>query len=636
LALRKWLPVGICLSLSAFAVGRALPVGAVPNALDMVKEAIRLKQFDRAATELQQLAAHGNADAQYLLGVFYLNGLNGPPDVPQARIWMTKAAAQGNQRAVTGLHTMTGAADGLSADLADAGPGAVRPQDFADQQTLHEALWLAAQRGELRSVQALSDHDSVNSHDDFGRGALARAADAGHTKVVESLIQAGATVDCADQYGITALMLAARARHSETVGVLVRAGANANAADHGGNTPLMHAAAGGDVPTIERLLAAQAGVKARNVQDWSALDFAVAGQNTEAARRLADSGATALRHGQPVAATHSIVRAKAPDRDLYAGWTDLAIAASRVSPDLLEALPAPDAQHDPNPVDAAEALLAAARSNAPRSAEAVFGRSTGAGTSARAREALLLAVRSGEDEVVRVLLAHGIGADALSPDGEPAVVSAARAQHIGIIRLLMAAHGKPGLRDKVGTSAAMLAAQSANNEMLRILLDSGAPVEDMDKAGRTALWYAAHAGDVNGVNLLIQHGANVDRTDSAGVSVLAAACVGGSSPVAGILIARHIRVDARTKHGDTALLLAAAGGRLPIVDELLAASADKNAQNQFGDTALIIASRNGDTAVVKRLLAAGADTRIRNRDRATAADIAQSRSFQDVVSLLKG
>jgi len=51
---------------------------------------------------------------------------------------------------------------------------------------------------------------------------------------------------------------------------------------------------------------------------------------------------------------------------------------------------------------------------------------------------------------------------------------------------------------------------------------------------------------------------------------------------------------------------------------------------------LIIASRNGDTAVVKRLLAAGADTRIRNRDRATAADIAQSRSFQNVVSLLKG
>jgi ankyrin repeat protein len=84
------------------------------------------------------------------------------------------------------------------------------------------------------------------------------------------------------------------------------------------------------------------------------------------------------------------------------------------------------------------------------------------------------------------------------------------------------------------------------------------------------------------------------------------------------------------------LLLATAAGHLPVVDGLLAKQADKDAQNEFGDTALIIASRNGDVALVKRLLAAGATTRIRNRDRATAADVAQARSFRDVIALLKG
>jgi ankyrin repeat protein len=84
------------------------------------------------------------------------------------------------------------------------------------------------------------------------------------------------------------------------------------------------------------------------------------------------------------------------------------------------------------------------------------------------------------------------------------------------------------------------------------------------------------------------------------------------------------------------LLLAAAAGQMPIVDRLLAAQADKDAQNEFGDTALIIASRNGAVSLVKRLLAAGVATRIRNRDRATAADVAEARSFRDVLALLKG
>jgi ankyrin repeat protein len=82
------------------------------------------------------------------------------------------------------------------------------------------------------------------------------------------------------------------------------------------------------------------------------------------------------------------------------------------------------------------------------------------------------------------------------------------------------------------------------------------------------------------------------------------------------------------------LLLATAAGHLSIVDGLLAKQADKDAQNEFGDTALIIASRNGDVSLVKRLLGAGAATRVRNHDRATAADVAQARSFRDVIALL--
>src|SRR5882757_6801806 len=240
LSLRTWGPLTLCVSVSVFAAEPAA------SPMDGIKDAIRLKQFAHAATELQRLAAAGNPDAQYLLGVFYLNGLNGPGDAGQARVWMEKAAAQGNARAAASLKAMGSAADGVrtageggaaaSVRGGVAGTGGntvrtgaitlLRPQDYPDATTRHEALWLAATHGDLPSVQALSDHDSVTSHDDFGRGALDRAAAAGHTDIAESLIHSGAPVDAPDQYGITALMLAARAGHSATVGALVHAGAN--------------------------------------------------------------------------------------------------------------------------------------------------------------------------------------------------------------------------------------------------------------------------------------------------------------------------------------------------------------------------------------------------------------------------
>jgi len=419
---------------------------------------------------------------------------------------------------------------------------------------------------------------------------------------------------------------------------LLQAGANVNLADHGGNTPLMHAAAGGDVATLDRLLEANANVKPRNVQDWSALDFAESAGAAEATRRLRDSGATAIRHsGAAPAAIRTVFRPKAPAPDLYAGWTDVAVAASRNSPALIEALPRTDAGRESSAApEGTLAVLVAVRSDSPRSVESLLARDQSLANTNRLDPPLLLAVRSGEYEVVSALLAHGVSPDARSPEGEPAVVAAARAEHANIVSLLISAHANPAPQDKWGTSALMLAAQKSNSDMLRTLLEAAAPLEAEDKAGRTALWYAAHAGDLNGVSLLLRRGASTDHPDSSGVSALAAACVADATPVVALLLARGAPVEARTKHGDTALLLATAAGHLPAVNSLLAKQADKDAQNEFGDTALIIASRNGDVSLVKQLLAAGAATRIRNQDRATAADVAQARSFREVLALFKG
>jgi len=52
------------------------------------------QNFTEAATGCNGLAAAGNAEAQYLLAAFYLNGVNGPRDVAQAKAWLEKSAGQ--------------------------------------------------------------------------------------------------------------------------------------------------------------------------------------------------------------------------------------------------------------------------------------------------------------------------------------------------------------------------------------------------------------------------------------------------------------------------------------------------------------------------------------------------------------
>src|SRR2546430_7570345 len=86
--------------LGMLAVGAALAAPrqfSRPDPLEGVKTAIRLKKFAEAATALQKLASAGNADAQYMLAVFYLNGVNGPRDPAQAKGWLEKSAGRSEE-----------------------------------------------------------------------------------------------------------------------------------------------------------------------------------------------------------------------------------------------------------------------------------------------------------------------------------------------------------------------------------------------------------------------------------------------------------------------------------------------------------------------------------------------------------
>ena len=330
--------------------------------LEGVKTSIRLKKFAEAATALQKLAGTGNPEAQYLLAVFYLNGVNGPRDAAQAKGWLEKSAGQGNARAAFSLANLFAESDppdsqaaehwlararqlGFSAPTAALGaataqqpPSSLLPaSQLKDPGVRREALWLAAAGGDVPSLEVLADPTLVSARDEFGRGALARAAEAGSAPAVTLLIRRGAPVDAPDEHGMTPLMLTARAGELAAVEALLAGHPNLGAADRSGNTALMYAAMSGRLAVVDRLLAAGASVGPRDVQDWSALDFAEVTGATDVVARLREKGATAL-HRSAIVSESPPTSVQRAQHDLYAGWPDLAVGASRDTPELLRAL----------------------------------------------------------------------------------------------------------------------------------------------------------------------------------------------------------------------------------------------------------------------------------------------------------
>src|SRR5207253_1093156 len=270
---------------------------------------------------------------------FYLNGVSGPRDPATAKTWLEKAANKGSARAAFSLATLL--------------------QDSNPPDTEGASRWLARAR-------ELGFFNTMNT------GAQKGAAAAQKGAAVALLIRRGAPVEAPDQNGTTPLMIAARGGQPAAVDAVLAAHPNVNATDKSGNTALMHAVMSGSLAVVDKLLAAGASVAPRDVQEWSALDFAEVSGATGIAARLREKGATALHRNPVMAAYSQPTSVQRAQRDLYAGWPDLAVAAGRENPELLRTLLSRGA--DPNALtpDGLPILTVAALSGTTHEVEALL------------------------------------------------------------------------------------------------------------------------------------------------------------------------------------------------------------------------------------------------------------------------
>ncbi len=110
---RHWLVLLLWLALQA-------PGGAQAEALDAARAAYQRGDYDLALQSLRPAAEHGDAAAQFLLGILYYNGQGVERDLAASTRWYLAAARQGHAAAQFNLGNAYRFGRGVAQDLGQA------------------------------------------------------------------------------------------------------------------------------------------------------------------------------------------------------------------------------------------------------------------------------------------------------------------------------------------------------------------------------------------------------------------------------------------------------------------------------------------------------------------------------------
>jgi ankyrin repeat protein len=640
----------------AGAVGAAVAAkpSAPQDALEPARAALRTLQFDKAAALLTALGNAGNPDAEYLLGLMYLNGVAVMPDPARGVTLIRSAAERGSAAAAYVLA-------GYLSRNPDATPGeaqrwlersaklgytlALEALKSGRPLLASETLGATDPRlmtawviecvrknnvGELRRL----GHAAGAVQDPFGRSALSLAAGADSVDAAAVLIGLGADVQAVDRAGTTALMIAAEGGDSRLIDLLLSHGADPQKADNEGRTALFYAARGNRAMAILALQRAGAGLEAHDSRGYGILDAALVVGADEAATQLRALGLHAARVTVDPARQSAAFDPARPG-DIYRGWPPLAIAVSRDDSASVQQQLAAGGNPNLRLPGGGPLVQIAADVHAFKSLSVLLARGADASATDRAGHSTLwLAAAHNDAALVKALLDARVSADTHAPGEQTPLLVALGAAHPAVAQMLLAAGADANAVDPQGRTPLMLACASGSTSLIANLLEHHGKIDAEDHEHRTAVLYAAAVGSRAAVTLLLNAGANPKAIDAQGATALHIVARQPGVDVLEPLLAIDLPLNRRDAQGDTPLLLAAATGNVEIVRTLLARSPDLNVQNGMGDTALIAASRGGYQQICHLLLAAGANKMLRNGAGISAGDVAAARGFTAITAEL--
>ena len=247
--------------------------------------------------------------------------------------------------------------------------------------------------------------------------------------------------------------------------------------------------------------------------------------------------------------------------------------------------------------------------------------------------ALVDAVKQGDLEAVRVLLAEQVDVNAPEVDGTTALHWAANLGDVETVTLLVQAGANVRAENRYGVTPLSLACASGNMSasVIAQLLDAGADANHALRGEETPLMTAARTATADVIEVLLAHGAdpNVREPVRGQTALMWAAAVGNVEAIEALLaggadlVAVSDELDFRFRNSGyqgtrappeatemiqfSPLMFAVRGGHLDAVRTLLDAGAAANDAIPDGTSALIVAIINAHWELAAYLLDRGAD-----------------------------
>ena len=239
---------------------------------------------------------------------------------------------------------------------------------------------------------------------------------------------------------------------------------------------------------------------------------------------------------------------------------------------------------------------------------------------------------------------------AAAAGGEVPLVEAVKRGQRDIVRGLLAGRADANAREADGTTALHWAVHAGDVETAGALVRAGADVAVVNRYGIMPLWLAATNGSVPIIKLLLDAGADPNATLPEGETVLMTAARTGRADAVSLLLARRPAVNAREQvMGQTALMWAAAENHPDVVRALIAAGAEVNARSTVFDpparwslssvskggfTPLLFAARQGAIDAGRALITAGADLNLTDPDGISPLLLAAINGHYDFAAML--
>ena len=246
---------------------------------------------------------------------------------------------------------------------------------------------------------------------------------------------------------------------------------------------------------------------------------------------------------------------------------------------------------------------------------------------------LMLAAKTGYDDMIRLLLEHNAQTEAISNTGESALFYAVRMGRLEAARILVTNGSPVNSKNRRGLSPPLIALVAGDLSMIQVLLEGGGEPDLADHRGETLLYKAVLMGNHVLAELLVRAGADPSSKNKvsfspvklaqlmkqnaildlltkppgkdAPIDTLDLAMLSGSKEAVQALLPADLSLQ--DERGDTPLILAAKSGRESLVKLLIERGADVNGKGGHGRTPLMAAIHHGRVVLVPVLLAAGAD-----------------------------